>query len=63
MNSRFFNSISELNEYKRSLNLTSDSVFTQYLNKIHSNLLQREETNIDKNLTKRKLSNDISKEF
>ena len=60
MNSRFFNSISELNEYKRSLNLTSDSVFTQYLNKIHSNLLQREETNIDKNLTKRKLSNDIS---
>ena len=60
MNSRFFNSISELNEYKRSLNLTSDSVFTQYLNKIHSNLLQREESNIDKNLTKRKLSNDIS---
>ena len=60
MNSRFFNSISELNEYKRSLNLTSDSVFTQYLNKIHSNLLQREETNIDKNLTKRKLSSDIS---
>ena len=59
MNSRFFNSISELNEYKRSLNLTSDSVFTQYLNKIHSNLLQREESNIDKNLTKRKLSNDI----
>jgi calcium/calmodulin-dependent protein kinase I len=60
MISRFFNSISELNEYKRSLNLTSDSVFTQYLNKIHSNLLQREESNIDKNLTKRKLSNDIS---
>ena len=42
MNSSSFNSISELNDYKRTLNLSSDSVLIQYLHTIHSNLLQRE---------------------
>ena len=60
MNSRFFNSISELNEYKKSLKLTSEASFTQYLSKIHFNLLQREENNIDKNAPKRKLTNDFN---
>ena len=60
MNSRFFNSISELNEYKKCLSLTSDSSFIHYLSKIHSNLLQREENNIDKNNSKKKLTNDFN---
>ena len=48
MNSRFFNSISELNEYIKSLKITSEASFTQYLSKIHFNLLQRNENNIQK---------------
>ena len=43
MNNRIFNSISELLEFKETLKLTSDSLFSQYLSKIYSNLLQREE--------------------
>ena len=43
MNNRNFNSISELIEYKETLKLTSNSIFTQYLSKIYENLLQREE--------------------
>ena len=60
MNSRFFNSISELNEYKKSLKITSEASFTQYLSKIHFNLLQRDENNIEKNISKRKLANDFN---
>ena len=60
MNSRFFNSISELNEYKKSLKITSEASFTQYLSKIHFNLLQRDENNIEKNMPKRKLTNDFN---
>ena len=60
MNSRFFNSISELNEYKKSLKISSEASFTQYLSKIHFNLLQREENNIEKNISKRKLANDFN---
>ena len=60
MNSRFFNSISELNEYKKSLKITSEASFTQYLSKIHFNLLQRDENNIEKNIPKRKLTNDFN---
>ena len=60
MNSRFFNSISELNEYKKSLKISSEASFTQYLSKIHFNLLQRDENNIEKNISKRKLANDFN---
>jgi hypothetical protein len=60
MNSRFFNSISELNEYKKSLKITSEASFTQYLSKIHFNLLQRDENNIEKNISKRRLTNDFN---
>ena len=60
MNSRFFNSISELNKYKKSLKISSEASFTQYLSKIHFNLLQRDENNIEKNISKRKLANDFN---
>ena len=60
MNSRFFNSISELNEYKKILKISSEASFTQYLNKIHFNLLQRDENNIEKNIPKRKSTNDYN---
>ena len=43
MNNRIFNSISELLEYKDTLKLSSDSIFSQYLSKIYTNLLKREE--------------------
>jgi len=59
MNSSSFNSISELNEYKRNLKLSFEALFTQYCQKIHSNLLQREEINLDKSFYHRKLTNDF----
>ena len=58
MNSSSFNSISELNDYKRTLNLSSDSVLIQYLHTIHSNLLQREGNIPEKSFYQRKLTSD-----
>ena len=59
MNSSSFNSISELNEYKMNLKLSSEAAFTQYCHTIHSNLLQREEINLNKSFYQRKLTNDF----
>ena len=59
MNSSSFNSISELNEYKMKLKLSSEAAFTQYCHTIHSNLLQREEINLNKSFYQRKLTNDF----
>ena len=43
MNNRNFSSINELLEYKQSLQLSSNLLFPQYLSKIYTNLLKREE--------------------
>ena len=61
MNSISFNSISELNDYKKTLDLSSEISFIQYLHKIHSNLLQREVNIFEKSLYTRQLSNDLNK--
>ena len=42
MNNQNFNSLKELQEYKNSLKITED-IFLEYLSKVYSNLLQREE--------------------
>ena len=60
MNSSSFNSISELNDYKRTLNLSSDTVLIQYLHSIHSNLLEREGNIQEKSFYQRKLTGDFS---
>ena len=60
MNSTSFNSISELNEYKKNLKISSEVSLLQYLNTIHSNLLQREPIVFERSLHKRKLTNDLS---
>ncbi len=44
MNNNLFNSIADLNEYRKSLELSSDSVFIDYLNDIYASLSLREET-------------------
>ena len=59
MNSSSFNSISELNDYKRTLNLSSDTVLIQYLHSIHSNLLEREGNIQEKSFYQRKLTGDF----
>ena len=59
MNSSSFNSISELNEYKMNLKLSSEAAFTQYCHTIHSNLMQREEINLNKSFYQRELTNDF----
>ena len=61
MNSSSFNSITELNDYKKTLDLSSEISFIQYLHKIHSNLLQREVNIFEKSLYTRQLSNDLNK--
>ena len=61
MNSSSFNSISELNEYKKTLKISSETAFIQYLHTIHSNLLQREANILEKTLYNRKISNDFGK--
>ena len=43
MNNNSFNSIDELNNFKKSLELSTDSVFKDYLNDIYGSLLLREE--------------------
>ena len=43
MNNRNFATINELIEFKQNLQLTSNLLFPQYLSKIYSNLLKREE--------------------
>ena len=43
MNNKNFATINELLEYKQSLQLSSSLLFPQYLSKIYSNLLKREE--------------------
>ena len=43
MNNKNFATINELLEYKQSLQLSSNLLFPQYLSKIYSNLLKREE--------------------
>ena len=43
MNNRNFKSISELLEHKKTLTLSSEFIFPQYLKSIYSNLIQREE--------------------
>ena len=58
MNSTSFNSISELNEYKKNLKISSEVSLLQYLNTIHSNLLQREPIVFERSLHKRKLTDD-----
>ena len=61
MNSISFNSISELNNYKKTLNLSSEANFIQYLNLIHSNLLQRETNILEESLYTKQLSNILNK--
>ena len=56
MNNSSFNSISELNDFKRTLNLSSDTAFIKYLQTIHSNLLQRETDNLRKSFYTKKIS-------
>ena len=41
------------------LKLSSEAAFTQYCHTIHSNLLQREEINLNKSFYQRKLTNDF----
>ena len=43
MNNRNFTTLNELLEYKQSLQLSSNLLFPQYLSKIYTNLLKREE--------------------
>ena len=59
MNSISFNSISDLQDYKRTLNLSSDIALTQYLNSIYSNLIQREGNLFRKSFSYRKHRNDL----
>ena len=56
MNNSSFNSISELNDFKRTLNLSSDTAFIKYLQTIYSNLLQRETDNLRKSFYTKKIS-------
>ena len=44
MNNINFNSLSQLKEHKEKFKLTSEDIFVEYLSKIYTNLLQREET-------------------
>ena len=55
-----FNSLKELLEWKKNLELSSESIFIQYLNVIYSNLILREEDFIYSNpITKHRNSLDI----
>ena len=53
MNTNLFLSIDDLLEYKMNLKLSSENIFTQYLDVIYSNLILREET-ISSSISKRK---------
>ena len=55
MNNNLFNSLADFNEYKKSLELSSDSVFIDYLNDIYASLSLREETfNCPKKIIRRR---------
>ena len=59
MNSRTFNSINDLMEYKKNLELSSEFIFIQYLNVIYSNLLLREEVLYQSNSIHRKNTHEL----
>ena len=44
MNNKNFNSLSQLKEHKEKFKFSSEEIFLEYLSKIYTNLLQREET-------------------
>ena len=44
MNNKNFNSLSQLKEHKKTFKFSSEDIFLDYLSKIYTNLLQREET-------------------
>ena len=59
MNNSSFNSISELNDFKRTLNISSDIAFIKYLQNIHSNLLLREVENHRKGSYDKKINSGL----
>ena len=59
MNNSPFNSISELNDFKRTLNISSDIAFIKYLQNIHSNLLLREVENHRKGSYDKKINSGL----
>ena len=59
MNNSSFNSISELNDFKRILNRSSDIAFIKYLQNIHSNLLLREVENHRKGSYDKKINSGL----
>ena len=59
MNNSSFNSISELNDFKRTLNISSDIAFILYLQNIHSNLLLREVENHRKGSYDKKINSGL----
>ena len=59
MNNSPFNSISELKDFKRTLNISSDIAFIKYLQNIHSNLLLREVENHRKGSYDKKINSGL----
>ena len=59
MNNNTFNSIKDFVEYRQNLKLSSDLVFTEYLNEIYSNLLLRVDTINHSNAITSRKSQDL----
>ena len=60
MNGGNFNTISELLDFKKNLNISSENLLIQYLTKIYTNLTQREPSFSNKTLNYKKLPNDFN---